>query len=201
MHLCFWPLSFVLKFLQPPQTLGSSPRGPVITAKEGGEKKSYIFFLNADCATDGSGGMLCSERQFPGVETPLASALVLLLAVFFFPFFLPTCANHAIKSRQDLKWLFAARAFYTPFFLKAAKECVCVCVFYGRQLPPMCKKYIQSRTRVPETAEASPPLRDELATHVPLLPTAFGSVWRLNPLCEDGDRSRYCNFLLRCGRF
>lgn len=51
----------------------------------GGGNHIYIF-LNADCATDGSGGMLCSERQFPGVETPLASALVLLLAVFF-PFF------------------------------------------------------------------------------------------------------------------
>lgn len=97
--------------------------------------------------------------------------------LFFFFFFLPTCANHAIKSRQGLTWLFAARVFHAHLFLKGCKRMrVCVCVFYGRQLPPMCKKYIQSRTRVPETAEGSPLLRGDLSTHVPLLPKAFRSV-------------------------
>lgn len=59
----------------------------------GGGNHIYIYILNADCATDGSGGMLCSERQFPGVETPLASALVLLLAVFFSLFFAYMCQS------------------------------------------------------------------------------------------------------------
>lgn len=43
LHLCFWPLSFVLKFLQPPQTDPRlvSPRGPAITAEK---KKKIIGF-------------------------------------------------------------------------------------------------------------------------------------------------------------
>lgn len=91
--------------------------------------------------------------------------------------FLPTCANHAIKR---FRVAVCDEGVLHTFFkgckrMRArARVCVCVCVyvFYGRQLPPMCKKYIQSRTRVPETAEGSPLRRDDLATHVPLLPKA-----------------------------
>lgn len=60
-------LAFVLR-----AKVSAAPADPRLvpprTCYQGKEKKkkSYFFF-NADCATDGSGGMLCGGRQFPGV--------------------------------------------------------------------------------------------------------------------------------------
>lgn len=61
-------LAFVLRakvFAAPADPRLVPPR--ICYHRKGGKKKIFFFFFNADCATDGRGGMLCSERQFPGV--------------------------------------------------------------------------------------------------------------------------------------
>lgn len=59
-------LAFVLRAKV--STAPADPRlVPPRTSYHCAEKKKKSHFFNADCATDGSGGMLYSERQFPGV--------------------------------------------------------------------------------------------------------------------------------------
>lgn len=163
--------------------------GPVITAK------SNTFKI--DCASDGSRGMLCSERRLYAFKHWWPRLLF-----WRFP-----CASLLERSREGLNSRLRCRSVLRTF----SKGCKRMC-FYDRNCRPYAKStfspVLDCQTQASE-ADGLLPLQEECWTLVVLLRNEFFKrrndvvrlVWLLIRFSEDVDFSNYSDFLLRCGRF